>query len=406
MKGMETARVGASAAADQSSRRLMLGVLCLATFLATGNGTAIAPFLTDIAADLQVDLAAVANLVALMSVMWGVASVSAGTASDRLGRKPILMAGLLILVASLFGVALAGSYGWVAAWRFFGGMGGGAFMGTVFATVSDRFPSAERGRAMGWIITGQSLSLVVGVPLITFVGAYGGWRAAMVFQGVATLLSAAAVWIVVPRASRRQSSETVPLSSFLKLLTPPVVALLGAGTMERVCFAGAVVFLATFLRLSYGISVEAVGVALAIIALGNLVGNVVGGTLSDRLPSRPLLAAASMASTAVVALPMLAWRPGVEVSVLLGLVYSLLNAIGRPALIAALSEVSSGARGALLGLNITFSSFGWLGATALGGWLIAGWGFEALGVLTAATGLLGAVLAAASSWLARRSGER
>jgi MFS transporter, DHA1 family, inner membrane transport protein len=103
---------------------------------------------------------------------------------------------------------------------------------------------------------------------------------------------------------------------------------------------------------------------------------------------------------------MLAWRPGVEVSVLLGLVYSLLNAIGRPALIAALSEVSSGARGALLGLNITFSSFGWLGATALGGWLIAGWGFEALGVLTATTGLLGAVLAAVSSWLARRSGER
>ena len=35
------------------------------------------------------------------------------------------------------------------------------------------------GRALGWVITGQSLSLVAGVPLVTLLGAVGGWRVAI-----------------------------------------------------------------------------------------------------------------------------------------------------------------------------------------------------------------------------------
>ena len=64
------------------------------------------------------------------------------------------------------------------------------------------------------------------------------------------------------------------------------------------------------------------------------------------------------------------WHPGVALSVALGFVYSLANAAGRPALMAALSEVPAEVRGAVLGLNITMSSVGWLGAAALGGWLV------------------------------------
>jgi hypothetical protein len=52
-----------------------------------------------------------------------------------------------------------------------------------------------------------------------------------------------------------------------------------------------------------------------------------------------------------------------------GFAYSLVNAAGRPALMAALSEVPAEVRGAILGLNVTMSSVGWLEAAAVGGWL-------------------------------------
>ena len=63
-------------------------------------------------------------------------------------------------------------------------------MGTVFATVSDHVPRAQRGRALGWVITGQSLSLAVGVPLVTLLGALGGWRIAIASHAVPSLARA------------------------------------------------------------------------------------------------------------------------------------------------------------------------------------------------------------------------
>lgn len=379
----------------------MLVALCFATFLASGNGVSLAPFLLEMARDLGTDLAAVGNLVAILSVSWGATSLVAGAASDRLGRKPILLAGLLILVVSPLGVALSDGYGWVAAWRLLGGVGGGAFMGTVFATVSDRFPPAERGRSLGWIITGQSLSLVFGVPMLTLIGSVAGWRGALAAHGIATLVAAVTVLVLVPRGTARRADQQVPAAAVLRLLGPRVLALLAAGTTERLCYAAVTVFLATYLLTAYDVSYQELAIGLGVVALGNLLGNVVGGQLTDRLPARPLVFAASLAATGLLALPTLLWQPGVQVSIGLGFLYTLANALGRPALLAALSEVSNEARGAVLGLNITFSSFGWLGASAVGGWLIAGYGFDGLGLLTAAVGLVGAGLAAAS-WLVGR----
>jgi MFS transporter, DHA1 family, inner membrane transport protein len=379
----------------------MLATLCIATFLVTSTGTALAPFLLDIARDLQAELAAVANLIALTSVSWGATSLVAGAASDRLGRKPVLIVGLLAIGGSTLGVALSGNYPTVAAFQLLAGIGGGAYMGTVFATVSDGVAASQRGRALGWIITGQSLSLVLGVPLVTFIGSLSSWRGALVAQSAATALAAGAVWLVVPRLAERRAERPASAATIFKALNRRVVALLAAGTMERACFASLAVYMATYLLTSYAISLQELAIGLALVALGNLVGNIVGSQLTDRLPARPLFFAASSATTAILALPLLLWQPRIDFSIGLGFAYALSNALGRPALLAALSEVPGEARGAVLGLNITCASFGWLGAAALGGWLITGFGFGGLGIFSAATGLLGAGLATAS-WLSAR----
>ena len=48
--------------------------------------------------------------------------------------------------------------------------------GVVFAEVSARVEDYQRGRALGWVMTGQSLTLVLGVPLAAYVGSMIGWR--------------------------------------------------------------------------------------------------------------------------------------------------------------------------------------------------------------------------------------
>ncbi len=381
---------------------IMLVTLSVGTFFATGTGTVLSPFLLSIAGDLGTDLAAIANLVALMSITWGLASLIAGAASDRIGRKPVLTFGLLGLGTALFGVASAGSYPQIALCQLLAGLGGGSYMGTVFAAASDRVPPGQRGRALGWIITGQSLSLVIGVPLITFIGSFGGWRGAVAFQALAALVSGAAVWLAVPGAPPQRVRSTSAGRASLHALSPRILALLLAGTMERACFSGLAVYLATYLITTYGVPLQELALGLALVALGNLVGNLAGGYLTDRLPARPLLFAATSTVTGLLALPTLLWQPGLGITLALGFAYSFANAMGRPALIAAQSTVPESVRGLVLGLNITCASLGWISATALGGLLVTQYGFGALGALTAATGLLGAALGAVS-WLGKRA---
>jgi DHA1 family inner membrane transport protein len=379
-------------------RAAMLVVLAIGGLLATANTVGITPFLLDIARDLHTDLGAAGNLVALQSLTWGLVSLFAGAASDRFGRRPLLILGLLILVISGVGVATADSYAWTAVWRLIGGLGGGTFMGTVFATVTDHFPAAERGRSLGWVVTGQSLALVLGVPAMTLAGSLSGWRGAVFAHALVVLGCGVAVWFLVPGQSGRPVGRPLPLSSLARLVGPRVLALLLAVSAERMCYAAVAVFLPTYLLTRYAIDAPHLALGLLLVALGNLVGNLVGGYLSDRLPAPQAVAAFSLAAAGAMALPVLAWSPAVEVSIGLGFVYTLVNATGRPALLTVLSAVSNEARGAVMGLNITFASLGWLGATALGGVVVGVAGFGGLALLTFVFGLLGAVLSVAS-WL-------
>jgi DHA1 family inner membrane transport protein len=370
--------------------RLALAALTSGVFLATSSGIAIAPFLLAMARDLEADLALVGTLVALSSIPWGLISLVAGAASDRLGRRPILLFGLLVLGASRLLLALAPSYSVAVVAQLIGGVGGGAYTTVIFALVSDHVPSAERGRALGAVLNGQSLSFVFGVPLVTLSATWVDWRGAIGLQGVAMLALLVPLWVSVPRG-RSGGGDGPPARGALRaVLNRRLLGLLGCSAMERTCFVAIAVYLATYLIDTYAVSFIGLAVALALVAAGNLIGNLLGGPLADRVPDRPLAFAASSLATGALALPLMLWQPGLAGSVALGFAYTLANAVGRPSLMAALSEVPAGVRGAVLGLNTTTQSIGWLGAGALGGWLIARWGFEALAVFSALAGFVGA----------------
>jgi predicted MFS family arabinose efflux permease len=348
------------------------------------------------AADLSANLAAVANLFSVQAFSWGVTSLMAGSLSDRIGRRPVLAAALLVLVASRVGLSAAQTYTAALLWNLLSGVGGGAFMGAVFAAVADHVPIGTRGRALGWVMTGQSLSLVLGVPLITLLGAFGGWRGATLTHGATLMAAAVALWVVVPASPpRHAAAPRVSMLPVRELRAARVGLLLAASAMERVCFASLTIYLATYLQQSYAVDFSRLALALLLVALGNLGGNLLGGQLADRQRNRTLTFGASLGCAALLAPPLLLWHPGLWVSVLLGCAYSLLNALGRPSLLTALSDVPAHVRGAVLGLNVTVSSIGWLLAAGVGGVLVARLGFGSLGAFCTLAGLAGSALAVA-----------
>jgi DHA1 family inner membrane transport protein len=385
---------------DAATRALpwaLLGAACLGTFACTASGTTRAPFLIDMSADLSVSMPLVANLVSLTSISWGVASAAGGWLSDVVGRRAVLVISLVGLAITLAAQAAAGSFFWVAVWSTVGGGCCGAFTGVIYAEVSGRVPDSQRGRALGWVMSGQSLTLLIGVPMAAAVGSLIGWRGWLVCVGALSLAASLSMLATVGRGTAGHTRSVVR-PSIKDALSRRVVGLLTTGVAERICYGLAAIYFAAFLQATYGLSLIELAIPLAIFALGNLAGTILGGQLADRFRDRLMIFAVAMALSAIAALVLFLWHPSAEVSVALGFAYVLANALGRPAYMAALAAVPDDVRGTVLGLNSSTASIGWIGAAALGATMIGWVGFEGFGPLAAVL----ATLSAAGALAGRR----
>lgn len=364
-------------------------------FAASCSGTTRAPFLIDMARDLDAALPLVANLMAMTSIAWGVASLAAGAGSDRWGRRPFLTGGPVALAACMAGAAVSQTFAGVAAWATLAGGCAGAYTGVLMAEASARVAEGQRGRALGWVMAGQSLTLLVGVPLAAWIGAFVGWRGVNLCVAGVALVAALGLAATTMRPACARRVGGAARSGWRTVLSSQVVRLLAMGVAERVCYGLIAVFFATFLQQTHRLSLAGVVVPLAVFAAGSILGTVVGGQLADRLPDRMLTFAAAMFGSAAAALALFWWTASLAGSVALGFGYVFVNAVARPSLMAALATVPDGIRGTVLGLNVTSASVGWLGAAALGGWMLAQHGFAGFGPLAAGVAMLGGALALA-----------
>jgi DHA1 family inner membrane transport protein len=370
----------------------LLAAACLGMFAASSSGTTRAPFLLDMSRDLSVSLAMVANLMAATSIAWGISSVFAGAASDRWGRRPFMVGGPIGLAMGLVLMSQAGSFLGVALAATAAGACAGAFTGVIMTEASARTVDRQRGRALGWVMSGQSLALLVGVPLAAWIGSSIGWRGVnQVVAGVA-VLAALGLLVTTLRPAESAGAATRRVS-MRGAMTGPVMRLLWMGVAERVCYGLTVVYFATFLQMTYGLTPAGVAIPLGIMALGNILGTVLGGQAADRLPDRSRTFAVAMVASGCAAMALFGWTPGLAGTTALGFAYATCGAMSRPSLMAALANVPEEVRGTVLGLNVTAASLGWLGAASLGGWIMAEVGFVAFGPFALAVALVAAALA-------------
>jgi MFS transporter, DHA1 family, inner membrane transport protein len=378
----------------------LIAAACLATFAASCSGTTRAPLLLEIARDLDVSMPLVANLVSLTSVAWGISSAMGGWMSDRFGRRILLIMGPLLLGVLMVLQARAGGFVELAAFATVGGAAAGSFMGVLYAEISAHVPDRQRGRALGWVMSGQSLTLLLGVPLAAAVGSVIGWRGWFLCVAGIALAASLALIATVPKTAARVAGARRTNSSLKGALSGRVLGLLGAGVVERVCYGLAAVYYATFLQVTYHLTLVQLAIPLLVFAVGNVVGTILGGQLADRLYDRLLTFALAMAASGFSALALFVWHPSLVVSIVLGFIYVFLNAVGRPSLMASYASVPEQARNTVMGLTGTAASVGWMGAAGLGGVMISLGGFDGFGPLGL---VLGLICSAMGLWCRKRN---
>ena len=174
----------------------VMGVILLFTL---GNSTD--AFLLLRAQQLGVPVALAPILWAFLHVVKSISSTPGGVLSDRIGRKPLLLAGWLLYALVYFAFGRA-TLAWHA-WALFGiyGIFFGLTEGTERALVTDMVPAARRGTAFGW----YNLTIGLGaLPASILFGAlWDRLGARVAFDFGATLALAASLGIAMLRARPR-----------------------------------------------------------------------------------------------------------------------------------------------------------------------------------------------------------
>jgi MFS family permease len=88
-------------------------------------------------------------LVALYPAVWGVGQLVTGGLSDRVGRKPLIVGGMLVQAAAIGGIAAASSFGVWALGAITLGLGTAMVYPTLLAAIGDVAHPSWRARAVG-----------------------------------------------------------------------------------------------------------------------------------------------------------------------------------------------------------------------------------------------------------------
>ena len=288
----------------RTGTRNQLALICLTDFLVWLGSGAIYPYLPVF---LREDAGASLGMIGLVAGAYYVAvlafSVPAGRLSDRVGRKPMLVAGTALYAVSMLLFTLTKDPWLFVLFRAIEGLGAAAVVPAALAFVAEISSEEHRSRAYGWLTSAQYAGLIIGPAAawaLLSLGSGGDYGFIGIFLFGSAITAAAAVTLAVylrePDKTGGSPPHAMPRPPLRALLSRPVAAIILIVATAEFAIGGFEVVWSIYLR-DLGASLAVVGLTWVLFSAPLLL-SFLGGRLADR-HSRFALMVAGFAVQAV-----------------------------------------------------------------------------------------------------------
>lgn len=365
---------------ERTTDLLILGALWLVVFSTASQVMILAPILPRIGEALHMDEALGGTLMTAYAIPMALSSLVAGPLSDRIGRRRILLLGTLAMSVALFAHALVTSYATFLAARALAGACGGLLSGAAVSYVGDWFPSHERGKASGWVMSGMSFGQIAGIPAGAWLAEHMGFQAPFLLFGVTLAASFVLTlgWVPQPPVTRDGSRLSVGamFQSYGALIRRREVA--AAAAVYFFMFASVniyVTYLPSWIEAHLHVGGQAVALMYLVGGTVNVLASPLAGAASDRIGRKPLIVTSTLALACLTAAVPWAISTMLAAHVVFAITMALVAMRISPLQALLTQLVPSERRGSFMSLTVSLGQAGIAIGSAVAGAAYGRWGF-------------------------------
>ena len=173
---------------------------------------ALGAFVPTIASELHTSVALIGQVPALMMLLAGALGLVIGPIADQFGCRQVLLWSLLAGIMTALGTAMAPTYQGLLLVGLAGALGRAAVQPVAQAVVVSHFDGNDRlrRRAMSRVSAGSAGAGILGIPLLTTLSEFLGWRGSFyILAGTGMLVVLAVAGVLRPQPSARRPGLSI-----------------------------------------------------------------------------------------------------------------------------------------------------------------------------------------------------
>ncbi|MGG0029746.1 MFS transporter [Bacillus safensis subsp. osmophilus] len=360
-------------------------LLALAAFLIGTIEYIITGIIQMVADDLHVTTSVAGLLVTSLALSAAIGAPIVIALTINIDRRKILSWMLIIFTVSNIITSVSHSFEMVLMTRVLQGISGGTAIVVAMAVATRLVEREKRGTAIGIILMGLSSSLVLGVPIGTFLSSMIGWKALFAAIGLITLIPLIVVYRRIPSMKEQ---EPVTLGMQLSILKDKRILLAVAVTLFYVGgYSTLFTYLTPFLQESANLSITEISGILLLAGICSFLGSSLGGVAADK--KGPTFTIFSGIILQIIMLMLLAFVTGnLVVMVAVIMIWMIATWSTSPAQQLYLVTLVPKSPDIALSVNTSFIQFGFALGSGLGGLVLSRTSILHLSWISAGTVLL------------------